>query len=114
MQQPAFFTKVDDGIVVHFMTKRLDQSNKYENDYSVLHLRQDFLDVVKSFGRPCFPTVKTALDAWADAGGVEKIPAYLQQEDAKSQIEMAKKETAAYKNVTEAQKKKAADAKKEA
>ena len=113
VQQPAFFTKEEDGIKCHFNTKRLDQSNKYENDYSVLHLRQDFIDVLKTYQRPCFPTVRSALDAWKDAGGMEKVPSDLTEEEAKRQIEMAKKEAEAYKRVAGDSKQKAAEAKKE-
>ena len=89
----------------------MNQGNKYENDYSILHLRKDFLDVLKTFGRPCFPTVKSALAAWKEAGGVEKIPDALSEEEANRQIEMATKELEAYKLVTAESNLKATEAK---
>ena len=114
VQQPAFFTVVEgDGIIVHFSTKRLDQSNYYENDYSTLKLRKDFVDVLKAYKRPCFPTVKSSLEAWKEAGGVEKVPNELGAEEATKLLELAKKDVEAYKNVTATSKKTAEEAKKD-
>ena len=39
----------------------------FENNYSVLHYKADFVEILKEFGRPHFPTVKSALQAWKEA-----------------------------------------------
>ena len=56
---------------MHFSTKLLNQLNLYENNYSILHYKADFVEILQEFGRPHFPTVKSALQAWKDAKNAE-------------------------------------------
>ena len=58
---------IPDGFVMHLSTKRLNVANMYENNYNILHFKEDFVEVLKDFGRPHFPNVRDALQSWKDA-----------------------------------------------
>ena len=45
--QPAFLqAKPGNGFEMHFSTKLLNQNNMYENNYSILHYKADFVEIL--------------------------------------------------------------------
>ena len=67
ISQPAFFVpRKGNGFEMHFSTKLLNQHNMYENNYNILHFKPDFEEILRDYGRPHFPTVRSALKAWKD------------------------------------------------
>ena len=57
----------DNGFVMHFGTKSLNVANLFVNNYYIIHFKSDFVDILKEYGRPHFPDIPAALQAWKDA-----------------------------------------------
>ena len=83
---------------MHFGTKSLNQANMYENNYSILHFKQDFVEILEEYGRPHFPTITSALQAWKDAQNSGSKTFTEASSAIKGQLEKTKAEANSYRD----------------
>ena len=87
---------------MHFGTKNLNVANLWEQNYYMLNFKKDFVDILREFGRPHFPTIPSALQAWKDAkeNGENTTSFIAASEEIKQEIETANQEVDQIKNMS--------------